>query len=49
MIDWPHCFWACGKAEHHGKKYVVEQSCSLHGSQEEKKEIGRGLDLNIAF
>lgn len=48
-IDLLHCFWACGKAEHHGKKYVVEQNYLPHGSQEAKKEIERGQDLNIPF
>jgi hypothetical protein len=23
MNSWPHCVWACGKAEHHG-------GCTLH-------------------
>jgi hypothetical protein len=30
--------WIYGKAEHHGREYMVEQSCSPHGSQKAKKK-----------
>jgi hypothetical protein len=30
-FGWFCCFWASGKAEHHGGKPVVEQHSSLHG------------------
>lgn len=37
----PCHFGACSKAEHHGVKHVVEQSCSPHGDLEaEKKRKG---------
>jgi hypothetical protein len=38
MESGPRCFGACGKAAHHGRRCVVEQSCSSYGSQEAKRE-----------
>lgn len=38
MVTWLHCFWACGKAEPHGREHEVEQSCSLNGDPEAERE-----------
>jgi hypothetical protein len=38
MVTWPHCSRPYGKAEYHGRKYTVEQSCSHHSSQEAEGE-----------
>jgi hypothetical protein len=41
-------FWACGGAEHHGRKHVVEQRVLPHGWQEERKAgVERGAGKNI--
>jgi hypothetical protein len=37
IVTWLCCFWACGKAEHHGRENVVEPICL---PQEAKKEGG---------
>jgi hypothetical protein len=39
--------WACGKAEHHGKELMVEQSCSHRGDREVKER--RSPDPNNPF
>jgi hypothetical protein len=38
MVPWPYCFWACGKAKHHGWEHTVEQSCLPHGGQEAREK-----------
>jgi hypothetical protein len=40
VVARPDCFGPV--AEHHGRVGVVEENCSLHGSQEIKRETGRG-------
>jgi hypothetical protein len=34
--------WVCGEVEHHGRKSMVKQSCSPHGTWETKWVKGRG-------
>jgi hypothetical protein len=41
--------WTCGGAEHHGWEHMVEQSYSLHGSQQAKTEKGRDWGAGIPF
>jgi hypothetical protein len=38
MAPGPCCFWAHGKAEHHGMLNAMEQICSLPGDWEAKRE-----------
>jgi hypothetical protein len=30
MVTWLHWFLACDEAEHHGREYMTEHSCSSH-------------------
>jgi hypothetical protein len=41
MVTWLWYFWMCGKAEHDGREYVLEQSYSSHGGQKQR-EIQEG-------
>lgn len=41
MVIWLFCVWAHGESEHHGRKDVTEQNCSLHDIQEADEKYNK--------